>query len=182
MLVIPSSPTDGAQNNLITNLSVSLTRANTSSIGIQQTTTGSPTDPSGTNSGNHYYNLQVTNCYAGVSLAGNATYFDANCEVGGGYSVIGGNVLGDIGNGTLQTFGVRAINQRDLKVFDTEVRNIQGTATGLVDGIVIDNSGASSVSSGVISVYNNSVHDLNNTSTPRRAAWPGSGSTSPPTR
>jgi uncharacterized repeat protein (TIGR02543 family) len=165
VLVIPSSPTDGAQNNLITNLSVSLTRANTSSIGIQQTTTGSPTDPSGTNSGNHYYNLQVTNCYAGVSLAGNATYFDANCEVGGGYSVIGGNVLGDIGNGTLQTFGVRAINQRDLKVFDTEVRNIQGTATGLVDGIVIDNSGASSVSSGVISVYNNSVHDLNNTST-----------------
>src|SRR5207244_2316629 len=36
LLVMPSSRTDGAQNNAITSVSVTLDRANTSSIGVQQ--------------------------------------------------------------------------------------------------------------------------------------------------
>jgi uncharacterized repeat protein (TIGR02543 family) len=167
LLLVQTSTSDGAQHNRISDVSVQLTRANTSGVGIQQIVSTTPTGVSGTNSDNLYDNIVVTNAYAGISLAGNSTIPDEDCEVGitaGGSTVIGGATAGDIGNGTTQTFGIRATNQKGVRIFGADVRNITGTGSGSVDGILVDNLSTASFNGGNCLVYNNRVHGLDNTS------------------
>ena len=168
VLVIPSSASDGAQNNTLEGVALILTRTNTSSVALQQIVMTTPASESGTNSFNHYYNLSISNANAGVSLAGQGSIPDRGCDVGGvagGTTTIGFFGPGDIGNGSSQTFGIRATNQRDVRIFNSEVRYIRCTGTGTVDGILIDNQGSSSATSGTCEVFGNRVHDLDNTTT-----------------
>jgi uncharacterized repeat protein (TIGR02543 family) len=168
LLLLPTSTSDGAQNNTAHTIAVTLNRANTSSIGVQQSVSSTPTGASGTNSGNHYYNLNVQNVYAGVSLAGNANVLDSGVQVSvadGGSTVIGGGVTGDIGNGTPSTFGIRATNQSDLTITFCTVRSATGTGTGSVDGIVLDNLTSSNLSSGTNTIAYNDVSTLSSANT-----------------
>ncbi|MER3525235.1 MAG: hypothetical protein C4326_14625, partial [Ignavibacteria bacterium] len=169
VLVINSSATDGATNNTIRDISITLNRLNTNSIAIQQHAVTPPTNAAGTNSNNKYYNLTIQNVYAGVYLlAGSTSFFDDACEIGttdGGTTTIGASTANDIGNSTFQTWGIRANGQSNLKIFNCEIRNITGTSTAAVDGIFIDNAGSTTTSLGTVEVSNNVVHDLNSTST-----------------
>ncbi|PYM07435.1 MAG: hypothetical protein DMD82_05400, partial [Candidatus Rokuibacteriota bacterium] len=169
LLVIPASRSDGAQNNSITNVSVTLDRTNTSSIGVQQIVSVTPTSSSGTNSFNQYRAISVTNAYAGILLAGNSSFFDTGCVVGGnlGVPTIVGSATtpNDIGNGAAQTFGIRALNQAGVDINNSVVQNVTGTGTGAVDGILLENQGSFSVSSGICKIFRNLIRTLNNTNT-----------------
>ncbi|MFN8178070.1 MAG: T9SS type A sorting domain-containing protein [bacterium] len=168
LFVLNSSATDGAQNNTFRDVTVTLSRADSTKIGIQQQTVTTPTAASGANSANRYYNLNVSNVFRGVQLTGTSLFPDLNCEIGtvaGGVTVIGGAAANDIGNGTFQTWGIRATSQSGLKVFNCEVRNVTGTSTNTVDGIYLENLGSTTISVGTCEVYGNKVHDLASTST-----------------
>jgi len=167
MLLIPSSREDGAQHNTIRNVSITLNRANTTSIGLQQSTPLIPTIPEGTNSFNRYLALSVANAYAGVSLAGNSALFDTDNEIAGESgtpTTIGGPAPGDIGGGTPQTFGIRAGFQSNFKVSSSVVRNLSGTGTGTVDGILLENPGSLSTASGTCQIYGNQIFGLTGSS------------------
>ncbi len=167
ILLLPASRTDGAQHNTLSSVTVSLDRTNTSSIGFQQSVSIAPTNSAGANSFNRFLGVSVTNAYAGIVLAGNSALFDTDCEVGslaGQPTSIGQAIANDIGNGTLQTFGIRALNQTNVNINSSVVQHITGTGTGVVDGILLENQGAFSLSSGVCRISGNVVLSLNNTS------------------
>lgn len=154
------SATDGAQNNTIKNVNVTLNRANTSSTGIYQAVAVTPTAATGQNDNNKYYNLNIQNVYRGIFLLGNTTYPDTGCEIGtiaGGITYIGGPSAGDIGAGSSGATGVLVNNQSSFKVFNCIVRNVSsGTATR---GI------STNLSQGNSEIYNNQVYGIRNTST-----------------
>ncbi|MCU1267767.1 MAG: hypothetical protein JWM21_4085 [Acidobacteria bacterium] len=162
-LVFNSSATNGAQNNTIKNSKITLDRTNTGSIGINQTLSIAATAASGANSTNKYYNITVENAYKGILLNGTSTAFpDLNCEIGitgGGATTIGAATANDIGNGSLQSYGIRATSQSGVKIFNAEVRNVTVTSSVLSDGIFLEGF------IGTNDVYNNKVHDIRNSST-----------------
>jgi hypothetical protein len=157
-----ASATDGAQNNTIKNTAITLNRSNTASVGIQQSTATTATNATGANSVNKYYNVTISNAYSGIYLLGTAAVPDLTCEIGivaGGTTTIGGATANDIGNGALQTWGIRATNQSGSKIFNTEVRNVTVTGAVLSDGIFLEGF------LGTNEINNNSVHDIRNSST-----------------
>jgi len=170
--IINASATNGAQNITIRNSSVTLNKANTSTIAILQSsgTTGggvTATNATGANSNNKYQNISIQNSYFGINLNGVATTAantDTNNEVGtlpGGSTIIGasyaGVPIGDLGGGSTATYGVQAVNQTNVSIHHTEIRNI--TATTTTRGIFLDGC------QGTSNVYNNKVYGLRNTST-----------------
>ncbi len=166
LLVLNASATDGATNNTIRDVSVTLDRTNTSTIGIQQNVAFSPSSAAGANSTNFYYNLTISNVYLGIYLLGNATTPDLNCEIGGisgGTTTVGAATANDIGNGSSATWGIRASNQSGsagvFRIFNTEVRNVTVTSTVLSDGIFLEGF------IGNHEIFRNSVHDIRNSST-----------------
>lgn len=166
-LIRNNSATDGANNNIIRNVAISVDRTNTSSRGILQTasTTGggfTPTAASGANSNNKYLNLNITNVYGGVYLLGNSSFPDQNNEIGTTACNITntiGNplVANDLGNSSSQTFGLRVANQSGSKVYNNNVSNV--TASTTVDGILVETF------VGTNDVYNNKVSGVRNSST-----------------
>jgi uncharacterized repeat protein (TIGR02543 family) len=167
LLVLPNTASDGAQHNTFDNIAISLDRTNTSTIAVQQILQVTPTLMSGTNSFNRYRGIGVTNAYAGISLAGRAPVLDTNCEVSGVAGIpttIGAEaVFNDIGNGTVQTFGIRALNQANVTIRSCFVRQVTGTGTSVVDGILLENSGSLTTSSGVCEIAGNVVYSIKST-------------------
>ncbi|MFH1936877.1 MAG: hypothetical protein ABIK52_04875, partial [Bacteroidota bacterium] len=166
-LIRNASATDGALYNSIRNAKITLNRTNTSSIGILQSASTSfgggitPTSTAGANAFNLYYNITVENAYHGIWFYGNSTYFDSDCQVGitgGGTTTIGAATANDIGNGTSTSYGIRAYYQKNLSVFNTEIRNVTTTAAS-VYGLSCESS------QGTSQVYNNKIHDIKTTST-----------------
>ncbi len=154
--------TNGATNNLIQNVTITLNRLNTNSKGILQNGTAPPVSSAGANSFNRYYNINVRNSYAGVNLNGIATFPDISCEIGTAtcttYNSIGDpNTPNDIGNGSIGSYGIRATFQSGVKIFNNVVRNV--TSTGQTDGIFLE------LFQGTASVYNNKVQTIRNSST-----------------
>ncbi|WP_255155842.1 fibronectin type III domain-containing protein [Ferruginibacter sp. HRS2-29] len=168
------SATNGAQNNTIKNSVITLNRANTLSIGIIQLTNAAPTNATGANSGNKFYNLTITNANAGILLNGLAGFPDIGCEIGTTSCALR-NSIGDpavtnditntlTGAGT-GAYGIRMINQSGFKVFNNDISNISTSgANSVVDGIFIDN-GSASVALGTSEVYNNKINSVYNTNT-----------------
>ena len=175
-LIMNSSATNGAQNNTIKNTTITLNRADTSTIGIFSGSDGSftfiPSTPAGANSNNRFYNLTIHNSYAGIYLSTAGSIPDTGCEIGvtGGVTqnTIGDVAAGDIGGGTPQTWGIRTTGESNFKIFNNEIKNISNTSGGssgnTADGIFIDNQGSSTVNVGTNEVYNNRIHDVKNTS------------------
>ncbi len=167
---------NGAQNNIIQNTAITLDRRKTSptqTIGIMQSAaTGAfgagstATSAAQANSGNKYYNLSISNAYAGIYLLGTPAFPDDLTEVGTtsptSFNSIGAATANDIGNGTVLSWGIRAGSQSNAKLFNNEIRNITNTGTTTIAGIHIDNAGTvTAVSLGTTQVYNNIIHDLN---------------------
>src|SRR3989454_4095562 len=131
VLIINSSATDGAQHNTIENLTTTLNRINLGSVAIEQLANGTggslvPTTAAGANSGNVYKNLIIRNVYSGISLSGNASFPDDSNQVTS--CTIGDSATAnDIGNGFLQTFGVRATSEANVTVSKNQIENVTGT-------------------------------------------------------
>jgi hypothetical protein len=166
------SATDGAQNITIQNSTITLKNTFTNTIGILHTTstTGggfTPSAISGQNNNCKYYNLTIENCgLGGIFLtSGSTTFTGDNNEVGSigtGNFVIGADYTnlpnGSIGGGlSLSSFGIQALNQKDLKIFKTTVRNI--SSIGINRGIWVQGA------FGNTEIYNNTVYGIRNPST-----------------
>lgn len=165
--IVNASATDGAKNNTIKNTRIVLDRSNTSSYGIIQSSgsTGggvTATAATGSNSNNKYYNIVIENSYGGINLYAGATTAantDTNNEVGteaGGSTVIGASYAGtptpDLGGGSSAVYGINALNQTSVKIFNTVIRNLGGTST--IRGINLDGG------QGTSNIYNNKVYGL----------------------
>lgn len=158
--IINLSATDGAQNNTITNVNVTLDRTNTSSIGFQINTVTAPTAASGTNSNNIIRNFNIENAYAGINLLGNATWPDTNNQITNtvctNFNQIGNpSVPNDIGNATTATYGIQLTNQSDFTVSNNQISNVTNTG-GQADGINIVSF------RGLCSVNNNIIRGIRN--------------------
>lgn len=173
LLVRNSSSTNGATQNTFKNFKISLNRNYTSSLGILQTTntTGggvTPTAQSGTNSFNKYYNYSIENAGAGIYLLGSPMPRDSMCEFGtisNGKSYVGGIASNDIGNGNPQTWGIRAVGQYGIKIFNNTIRNITCNGSNSVDGILLDNNSSYlTYSIGTCEISNNRIYNLKNSS------------------
>jgi hypothetical protein len=139
--IINLNATDGAQNNTITNVNITLDRTNTSSIGIQINAVTAPTAATGANSNNTIRNFNIENSYAGISLLGNATFPDVNNQITStvctNYNQIGNPLTAnDIGNGATATYGIQLSNQSDFTVSNNRISNVTNTG-GQADGINI---------------------------------------------
>ena len=160
--VINNAATNGAQFNAFNNITVSMNRTLTSTIGIWQNVATTPTSALGANSNNSYTNLNIQSVYAGIYLLGNATFPDLACQIGTlsptVFNTIGGTTANDIGNGGgTQTYGIRTGNQSGGSIFNNNVKNVGGTGT--VDGILVE------LSQGTTNVHRNNVSLIRNTST-----------------
>jgi trimeric autotransporter adhesin len=161
--VLNSSATLGSQFNIIQGITVSLDRANTGCYGISQQAITAPTAATGSNSTNSYWNLTISNVYTGIYLNGNTNFPDQGCSVGTSspsiFNTIGAATPNDIGAGTgnTATYGIRANNQRNVNIYNNEVRNLSHAGTSIVEGIVLD------AAQGNCAVYHNKVHDVNYT-------------------
>ncbi len=137
--------TNGSQNNVIKNCSITLNKTNVNTKGIYlanhtiaSTTALTVTATSGANSGNKFYSNIISNALTGVSLNGYSTaaYYDQNNEVGtmGG----GQSKISNYGNAATTAYGVYGIYQTGIKVFNTNINNSGGAAaTGTLYGIFL---------------------------------------------
>lgn len=144
----------------------------TTSRGIFQNVTTTPTSAAGANSTNKYLNLTIKNVYSGILLTGNATFPDLACEIGN-TSCTGFNIIGDpatandIGNAAVATYGIQATNQQDVKIYNNSVRNVTVTSTVAADGINVV------LFKGTSEVYNNKVQTIRNNSVSANTALAG---------
>jgi hypothetical protein len=154
--------TDGATNNVIQNVSVSMNRANTSSRGFVTAIPTAPTSAAGANSNNTFRNFSITSVYAGIQMTGNATNPDINNVITNtvctNFNTIGDpGTSNDIGNGTVQTFGIRATNQSGFSISNNEISNVTGSNV-VTDGIFVETF------QGAASLFNNKVRGIRNAS------------------
>lgn len=161
--LINSSATDGAQNNIIQNVSVTMNKTATATRGFFSTVLTTPTAASGANSNNAFRNFSISNAYAGIQLTGNATFPDLNNVIGNtvctNFNTIGNpSVANDIGNGTTQTYGIRATSQSGISIYNNSIRNVTGSAVA-TDGIFVE------LFQGNSSLYNNKVQTIRNSGT-----------------
>lgn len=158
-----ASATDGATNNTIQNVTVTMNRANTSSRGFSTAVSTTPTAAGGANSNNTFKDFTIKNVYAGIILTGNATFPDLNNNVRStlctNFNTIGDAATSnDIGNGATQTYGIRATNQSGVNIYNNSISNVTNTG-GQADGILIETF------QGTSSVYNNKIAGIRNSGT-----------------
>ncbi len=158
------SSTDGCQNNIIRNCTVTLNRVNnvaglttsfdgskginmTNALITTQTTVVTVTSPAGSNSFNQFYSNTIQNVNLGIVLAGFADVSPfANADTGndiGGNSVLTGNTIVNFGGGAAATnpaAGVRTSSQYNLNVSYNTINNNNGSGVNHVStlrGILI---------------------------------------------
>jgi hypothetical protein len=158
-----SSTLDGATNNIIQNVTVTMNRANTSSRGFASAVPSTPASALGANSLNTFRDFTIKNVYGGIQLTGNATFPDVNNSIGNSictvFNTIGDpSTANDIGNATTQTYGIRATSQSGVNIFNNSIRNVTNTG-GTADGVFVENF------QGTSSVYNNKVQGIRNSGT-----------------
>lgn len=123
-LVISAGSNNGAQNNTIKNCTITLdSRAKTeyiSSAGILQTTGNNYIGSAeGANSKNRYLNVNIYNCYNGITMQNNYDYLDSLAEIGTTdpslFCEIGKPQGDDIANAAIVTNGVTNFNIHHVK-------------------------------------------------------------------
>ncbi|MFY7664747.1 beta strand repeat-containing protein, partial [Flavobacterium sp.] len=98
-----ASATNGAQNNLVRNCTISLNRTYTNSFGIYSNTrhtatavatTADITATTGSNSNNRFYSNTISNVNMGIALigSGNASFMDTGNDIGGTSSATGNTI------------------------------------------------------------------------------------------
>lgn len=165
--VTNASSTIGAQKNVIKNCAVTLNRTNIATVGISQITTTAATTSSGGNHNNLYENIRVGNSYGGIVLQGTAAFPDSNNVItssGTDTTCIGTLNANDIGNGTAIVNGIVALDQRNVEISKTIVRNLTHTGTLISGGIWLNNS-STVTNFGTARIFNNIIYNLSRTST-----------------
>ncbi|MCX7650024.1 MAG: GEVED domain-containing protein, partial [Flavobacteriales bacterium] len=166
VVITNASTTDGATNNLIQNVNVTLSRDNTSTFAFDMRVPYTPASAAGANSNNKFYNYNISNVYSGITLTGNATFPDLNTELGTTscttFNTIGSTTLGDIGGSTTAVFGIQVVSgQQNIKIFNNIIRNLTNspTATSSVTGL------SALGLMGTSEIYNNHVYQLTSLNT-----------------
>ena len=137
--ILKESGTNGSQNITIKNCTVTLNKANTSSVGIYlanhtpaSATSLTVTAASGTNSNERIFNNTISNVYKGISLTGYSditphTFYDQNNEIGKD----GANTITNFGGGGNAPQGIYAIYQNGLILANNSITGGNGTTTNV---------------------------------------------------
>jgi hypothetical protein len=171
------SASDGAQNNSITNCTITLNRVNNGSAVIPMfegstgiavinaTATAAvtglvPTGVSGTNSNNKFYGNTIVNCNNGIGLSGYAALapfalVDAGNDVGGSSVAEGNTILNYGGGGTQPAAGIRALNQWGANISFNTINNNNGS--GVPHAAQIRGIYGQSGTSASITISNNNI-------------------------
>lgn len=134
-----ASTTNGSQNNIIQNNTISLNRLYPNSFGIYSTTRHTFTNGttiadvialSGSNSNNKFYGNIINNVNNGITLIGSATasYMDENNEIGGSTPVLGN---------TITNWGSNTVSDASLI---SNSPNIQGVFSNHQKGCTVANN------------------------------------------
>jgi hypothetical protein len=149
-LVRNASATNGASFNTIRNARVVMDRSNTYGVGVLQSsasslaaaTTGgggfAATSAAGVNLNNVYEGLTITNAYRGIFFNTSntaAVNYDANNVVRN--CTIGSGADGDIGGGSVLSFGIGVKNQNNVTISGNVVRGVTVTGTTDAHGIMV---------------------------------------------
>ncbi|MCB9184413.1 MAG: lamin tail domain-containing protein [Flavobacteriales bacterium] len=157
-----SSATDGATNNVIQNVSVSMNRGNTGSRGFRMNTSTTATSAAGANSNNTFRDFTITSVYSGIEISGTAGFPDVNTQIVAtscaSPNTIGDpNTVNDIGaSSATANYGIQLTNQNSFTIADNVIRNV-GNTTGTLDGINI------SLCSGTSTIANNVIRGIKGT-------------------
>ncbi|MBK7173176.1 MAG: T9SS type A sorting domain-containing protein [Bacteroidales bacterium] len=191
-LIRNASATNGAQYNTIKNCSITLNKNYIATTGgpgscilstVNSTGGGVvPTNVSGANSYNKYYNLNLQNAQNGVYLMGNTSYPDLACEIGvagTGCQALRNNITNMGGIYTFNSaYGIYTSGLSGVKIFNNDITNIrsnQSTTAGILCSTYL----------GTSEIYNNKVSDISNsgstTSTSRAAGIEVQNSSGTPT-
>ncbi|MEO6301972.1 MAG: hypothetical protein ABIP51_02250, partial [Bacteroidia bacterium] len=161
--MINESPAVGTTLCSVKNVTVALSRTNTSSIGFETRASSTPTIAAGANSNNTFMDVMVTNVYNGVLFSGNAAFPDLSNMLTSStpslFNLIGAATANDIGNGTSTSYGVQALNQSSITINNNIVQNVSVNGSVISDGIFLN------VLQGVSKIYNNKVLNIKNLST-----------------
>jgi len=143
-LIRNASATNGAQYNTIKNCAVTLNKnyvVTTTSGCIFSSVNSSqggviPTNATGANSYNKYYNLTLQNAQNGVYLAGNTTYPDLSCEIGvsGSGCQSARNTITNIGGiySFGSGYGIYTYGLNSVKIFNNDISAVAGNqASGI---------------------------------------------------
>jgi hypothetical protein len=162
-----SSATNGAQNNTIKNCTVILNKnfvgsSNSGCIYSSVSTSQGgfvPTNATGANSNNKYYNLTLSNAQNGVYLVGNSSFPDLNNEIGvaGSGCQSARNMISNLGGIVTFTssYGIRTDGQSGIKIFNNDISNVRSNQSSTAGVLLITFLGTNDI-------YNNKVSDISN--------------------
>ncbi len=179
--LLKADATNGCQNVTITNCNITMTRTNTSSVGIYAanhtplaTTSLTVSAVSGSNSYNQFTNNIITNGYVGIRVAGYAsatpyTYYDQENKIGGSV----GNSITNFGGGTSTAYGVYGIYQNKLEVGNNTLTGGSSSHTTTLYGIFL----STGTNSNVDIYFNNVTLSTGSTSSTTYAINNAMGST-----
>jgi hypothetical protein len=173
-----SSTTNGAQNCIIQNNTITLNRTNPNSIGIYSnsthsatavTTSATATTSAGGNSGLKVYTNTINNVNMGIVVVGPTAVADANTGIDiGGSSLSTGNTISNYGttttgitfinvSGTINGILVRNSNGFNISYNSITSSNGGVTATGTLRGIFIPAASNTPTGTFVNSINNNTI-------------------------
>jgi trimeric autotransporter adhesin len=157
-----ASATDGCQNVSISNATITLNKANTSTVGIwsANTTATSTTAVTASAATGATSNLKlngntVTNSFVGIYVTGN-TATVANADTGNEIGTTAGNTLSNLGGANTNVYGIRADYQNGLKIENNTVTIPTGNTSTTVRGIGVGASSATGIT-GTLLINNNTV-------------------------
>ncbi len=151
--LLKCSGTDGAQNDTIKNCTVTLNKANPSSVGIYAPNLDASfaavtvTATSGSHSNNKFFSNTVSNSYFGIILGGmNDTIpyalYDHNNELG---AVGNGNSVSNLGGGSTACYGIFAEYQDDFNLNGNTINTGASAGTGLINALRLGDMRGSNV-------------------------------------
>jgi len=162
-----ASATNGAQNNTIKNCAITLNKnfVGTGSSGCiyssVSTSQGAftPTNATGANSNNKFYNLTLNNAQNGLYLVGNSSFPDLNNEIGvvGAGCQAARNTISNMGGVTTFTsaYGIRCDGQSSIKIFNNDISNIRSNQATTAGILLLTFAGTNEI-------YANKVGDISN--------------------
>ncbi|MDQ3021755.1 MAG: right-handed parallel beta-helix repeat-containing protein [Bacteroidota bacterium] len=139
--LLRASTTDGSQNNVIKNCTITLQKANTASVGIYLANHDTAqsfiynTGPPGQNSYNKFYGNSISNVYKGIVAVSDLFSRDINNEIG--VNGLGVNLITDLGGSNQQAEGIRCAGQENTKINNNVINGGAGT-TNRVAGIIAE--------------------------------------------
>lgn len=161
--------TDGANNNTISNSSITLNKTNTASVGIYMNnhTASSTADLAFTgtvdqpgydkfkSSNNRFFGNSIQNVYRGIQLIGSQSTTPNLYDLNNSAGIAGtGNTITNFGGGAVasQTMGVFAAFQEDLNILNNTINGGAGTSAAQVNGIQYGNSIGGTISNNTITM------------------------------